>query len=138
MPTFFLTLHSYADWGVLLLRIILGAIFWVHGRSKINMWKMQPTPEMPASMISIMRLLSICEPLGAIAVVTGFLTQLAALGFCIIMCGAIYSKIVAWKMPFMAHDKTGWELDAIVFASSSLLFFVGAGSLGLDRLIFDI
>ncbi|MEO5927465.1 MAG: DoxX family protein [Patescibacteria group bacterium] len=137
MP-FLLALHSYADWGLLALRLALAAIFWVHGRSKAGMWKMQPSAQMPAKTISIMKLLSICEPLGALAMVVGFLTQPAALGFSLIMLGAIHSKKNVWKTPFKADDKTGWEFDLLILAASLFLLLAGAGAFSLDRLLFRL
>lgn len=134
MPTFFAPLNAYADVGLLVLRVALFVIFWVHGRSKAGMWKAQPSAQTPASMISIMKLLSVCEPLGALAMLGGFLTQLVALCFVIIMLGAVYFKIVAWKSPFMAHDKTGWEFDLLILAASLVLLLSGGGAYSLDRM----
>ncbi len=128
-------LHPYADWGLLALRIGVGAIFWVHGMQKMSMWKMQPSEQMPKQMLGIMKLLSICESLGAIALIFGFLTQWAALGLAVIMLGAMNLKITKWHTPFTARDKTGWELDLILLAANVSLLLVGAGSISLDRLI---
>ena len=86
----------------------------------------------------MMKLLSICEPLGAIAVLSGFLMQPATLGLGIIMIGAITLKIKSWKTPFTAQDKTGWEFDFIILAVCVALYFTGAGAFGLDRLIFGL
>lgn len=133
----FLSLHSYSDWGLLALRLTVAAIFWVHGRQKARMWKMQSSEQMPAQMLAIMKLLSICEPLGAIAIFSGFLTQLAALGLGIIMLGAAYLKINKWKTPFSSRETTGWELDLLLLASSILLLLSGAGAISLDRLLWN-
>jgi uncharacterized membrane protein YphA (DoxX/SURF4 family) len=136
MTAFFFSLHSYSDWALLFLRLVLAAIFFVHGRSKWAMWKPQPAGSPANPMAGVMKLLSICEPLGALAMVSGFLTQLAALGFCLIMLGATYLKITKWKTPFFAHDKTGWELDVLILASSFLLVIMGAGRFSLDSIWF--
>lgn len=133
-----LSLHTYSDWGLLALRLALAATFWVHGRSKMKMWKMQPSEQMPASMINQMKLLSICEPLGALAMVSGFLVQPAALGFAIIMVGAIYMKVAKWKIPFKVDNSNGWEFDLLILAASLLILFAGAGALSLDRVILGI
>ena len=39
----------------------------------------------------------------------------------------------AMKMPFMAQQGTGWELDFAVLAGALSLVFTGAGALALDR-----
>lgn len=98
---------------------------------------MQPSEQLPASMLQIGRILSITEPLGAIAMTFGFLTQIAAVGFSIIMVGAIASKRKT-KTPFWAQDKTGWELDFIILAANIALFFLGAGQISIDRAVFRI
>jgi uncharacterized membrane protein YphA (DoxX/SURF4 family) len=102
------------------------------------MWKAQPSAQTPAQMIRIMKLLSVCEPLGAIAMVGGFLVQPAALGFCIIMLGAINAKINTWKLPFKADNATGWEFDLLILAASVLILLAGAGAFSLDRLVLGI
>ena len=97
-----------------------------------------PSPQMPPKMLSLMKFLSVVEPLGAVAVLSGFLTQLAALGLGIIMIGAIVLKKKMMKVPFTAQDKTGWEFDLMNLAGCVALYFLGAGSLSLDRLFFGI
>jgi len=72
---FFADLHQLSDWGLLALRVGVGMSFWVHGTAKRAMWKMAPSPQMPAGLLSTLRLLSIVEPLGAVAAFAGFLMQ---------------------------------------------------------------
>jgi uncharacterized membrane protein YphA (DoxX/SURF4 family) len=135
MPFLFL-LQDYSDVGNLILRLGLAAIFWTHGRAKKGTWKMQPSEQMPAPMLKIMRLLSVCEPLGAIAMVLGFLTQPAALGFAVIMLGAINMKRKMMKVPFVFPDmKAGWEFDFINLAAALALIFLGPGAYSLDRIL---
>ena len=133
---FFANLHQFGDWGLLALRIAVGAIFLFHGTQKWAMWKMKPSEQMPAGMISLMKFLSIVEPLGALAVLGGFLTQLAAAGLGVIMIGAISLKMSMMKVPFTANDKTGWEFDFVILSACIALFVLGAGTIGLDKIIF--
>jgi len=105
---FFANLHQLSDWGLLALRVGVGMSFWVHGTAKRAMWKMAPSPQMPAGLLSTLRLLSIVEPLGAVAAFAGFLMQPAAAGFVIIMLGAIRLKAVQMHRGFSADG--GWEL----------------------------
>lgn len=118
--------------GLLTLRLAIGAIFWVHGTQKKAMWKMQPSEQMPAKMISTMKILSIVEPLGALALFFGFLTQFAAAGLGIIMLGAIHLKKNKWKVPFTAMEKNGWEFDLIILAGCIALLSMGGGSWSVD------
>src|SRR3989338_5166703 len=94
------SLHAYDDWALLVLRLVIGGIFLYHGTRKLN-----------GAMGGFMQFIGTCETLGALSCISGFLTQLAALGLGIIMCGAIYKKKMEWHIPFSAHDKTGWEFD---------------------------
>ena len=135
---FFANLYQFGDWGLLALRVAVGAIFLVHGSQKWAMWKMQPSEQMPTGMISLMKFLSIVEPLGGLAVLAGFLTQLAAAGLGIIMVGAILLKMSMMKVPFTANDKTGWEFDFVILAACIALFIFGAGTIGFDKAIFGL
>lgn len=130
-----LDLHRWSDLALLVLRLTVAAIFWVHGRSKAGMWKKQAGPDMPAPMLNLMRTLSVCEPLGALAMLAGLGSQLAAVGFILVMAGAINMKIRVWKVPFFAHDKSGWELDLIVLAASFALLILGPGAYSLQALL---
>lgn len=128
-------LSRWSDLALLVLRLAVASIFWVHGRSKAGMWKMQPGPQMPSGMLNLMRTLSIAEPLGALSMLAGLGSQLAAVGFMLVMGGAIFMKIRAWKTPFFAHDKTGWELDLLVLAASFALLILGPGAYSLQAMV---
>ena len=129
------SLHSLSDIGLVVLRFVLAAIFWVHGRQKSAMWHMQPSDKMPKGMLGILRFLSVAEPLGAVALVVGFATPLAALCYSVIMVGAIKMKVMRWKIPFMAQNATGWEFDLLILVAMIALIFVGAGAYSVDHLV---
>ena len=124
------------DWALFALRIGIATSFIIHGSQKWPMWKMEPSAQMPASMLSLLRFLSIVEPLGGVAVLLGFLTQVAAAGFGIIMIGAIRLKAIQMHKKF--GEAGGWELDFILLAGAIGLFFLGGGQFSLDRLLFRI
>jgi len=117
-------------WAMLFVRVVLGAIFIVHGVSKLPLW--QSVPEnMPNGMLVIMKILSIVEPLGGAAMILGLGAQFVALIFVVIMVGAINVKINTWGLGFM----NGWEFELLILATSLYVFFRGPGKLSLDRLI---
>lgn len=128
-------LLMYSGWGLLAVRVVMGIIFFVHGRNKIAMWKMKPSAQMPSGMLNIMKFLSITETLGGIALFFGFLTQWAALGVGIIMVGAIYFKIFKWGLPFASTEKNGWEFDLILLVCALMLMVSGAGMLSFDAMM---
>jgi putative oxidoreductase len=91
---------------------------------------------MPASFLAQLKVLSIAEPLGALALFVGFLTQPAAAGMVIIMLGAI--RLKAGKMQRKFSIDGGWELDFVLLAAALALIFLGAGAVSLDRLLFGL
>jgi uncharacterized membrane protein YphA (DoxX/SURF4 family) len=133
---FLAQLHQFSDWALVALRFGVGTSFWVHGTSKRAMWKMAPSPQMPASLLSTLKLLSIVEPLGALALFAGFLTQPAAAGCVVIMLGAIRLKAVSMKRGFSVDG--GWELDWVLLTAALALVFLGGGAVSLDRLLFGL
>ncbi len=135
---FFTFLHQFNDAGLLTLRLATGVIFLAHGMAKMSMWKMSPSEQMPKGTLNLMRFLSIVEPLGAIALIFGFLTQPATLGLGIIMLGAIYKKVREWHAPFLGMKALGWEFDLILLAVNFALYFSGAGAFALDRIFFGL
>jgi putative oxidoreductase len=133
---FFAQLHTLTDWGLLVLRVGVGVTFLVHGIQKRAMWKMQPSAQMPAGLLSILRLLSIAEPLGGVAAITGLLTQLAAAGFVIVMVGAINLKARQLHKGFTGDG--GWELDYALLSAAVALLILGAGRISLDRVLLGL
>ena len=121
------------NWSLLLLRIAVGAIFIVHGIQKQAMWKLQPSAQMPSALLRILRLLSIVEPLGGVAMIAGFLTRPAAIGFTIIMLGAINLKARQLHKGFTGDG--GWELDFSVLAATVALLVTGGGAISVDHVL---
>lgn len=127
MESFSLFFGGYGDVGLFILRLALGIIFLYHGFGKWPMWK--KGAQMP--MLGMMRLLAIVEPLAGLALIFGIFTQLSALVIGIIMLGALWFKISAWKTPFSAMDKMGWEFDLINLAGALAILALGAGNIAL-------
>lgn len=135
MQYYFTSLLQFGDWGFLVLRLAVGVIFIYHGVKKIGMWRAAPSPQMPASMLWIMRALSVVEPLGGAALIVGFMSQASAAALGVIMIGATWFKIAKWKTPFFAQDKTGWEFDFVLFAACVAILLLGSGGISIDYLI---
>ena len=97
-----LILNSLSDIGLLILRVVIGIIFIYHGFPKLlNSSKMSAGMRMSATAIFI---LGLAEVIGGVGSILGLYTQIAAIVLSIVMAGAIYMKIVKWKVPF---SKTG-------------------------------
>jgi len=129
----FQQLNKYSDFGLLFLRLAVGAIFIVHGLQKLAMWNMAPNAQMGAGALLLMKLLSIIEPLAGLALVLGIGLNLAALVLAFIMLGAILMKIFVFKVGFIALQATGWELDLALLAANLVLLLGGGGKLALGK-----
>src|SRR5215203_26198 len=95
--------------ALLILRIILASIFFVAAYFKLPFWK-GAHEEVSAGMLLITKILSIAEPLGAIAVLIGFLTRLAATGLTIILIGAILVSQFQFHIGFVTPTSAGWNM----------------------------
>ena len=135
---FFFSLHQFADLALLALRIALGAVFLTHGLGKRGLWRMQPSAQMPAGMLTKLRILSIAEPAGGLGVLVGFLTQLAALGLVIVMLGAIQFLITKVHRKFTGDNAAGWEFEFMLLIVALAIAILGGGKYALDRLVFGI
>jgi len=136
--TFFASLHQFSDVALLLLRLALGSVFLVHGLPKRHLWKAQPSPQMPAGMLRNLRILSIAEPAGALGLIFGFLTQLAALGLCVSMLGALQFLISKLHRKFKEAQAPGWEFEFLLLVIAVSLAILGGGKYALDRVVFGI
>lgn len=121
--------------GLLALRIALGAVFIYHGFPKLKNPRAMATAFGNPNAVWFPAVLGFFETLSGVAVLLGLFTQLAAAVLALVMLGALYHKIVKWNIPFMAHDKTGWEFDLALLAIALALFFLGAGQISLDALL---
>src|SRR6185369_1903761 len=116
---FLSNLTQYSHTGFIIFRLVLGIIFVYHGAPKMAKSKMlSQGMGFPAPSIFI---LGLAEALAGLSVIFNFYIQIGALIIAIVMLGALYMKILKWKVPFFAQDKTGWEFDLILFASAIAL-----------------
>ena len=136
--SFFAQLHHFSDFALLILRLALGTVFIVHGTHKRGLWKMQPSAQMPAGLLTKLRILSIVEPAGGLGVLFGFLTQLAALGLVIVMLGAIQFLITKVHRKFTGDNSAGWEFEFMLLIVALALAILGGGKYALDRAVFGL
>ena len=128
-----LFLNGLENVGLLVLRVVLGAIFIYHSIPKLK------APSLMAKGIgkskSFVSLLGITEFVAGLFLILGFLTRVGALLIVIVMLGALYYKLVKWKVPFSSMDKLGWEFDIILLAAAVALIFLGDGAISIDAFI---
>src|SRR3990172_6032337 len=83
-------------WGIAIVRVVLGVIFFAHGAQKVLGWYggrgLKATTGYFTSLgmpLPIAYLVCFFEFLGGIGLILGLLTRLSALGIIIVMIGAI-------------------------------------------------
>jgi putative oxidoreductase len=129
-----------------ILRVALGAVIFPHGAQKLlglfggagfsaSLKWFESTLNIPF----IFALLAIlAESLGAVALITGFLTRVAALGIAVDMIVAVY--LVHWKVGFfmnwMGNQKgEGFEYHILAVGIALALLVKGGGLWSIDRAI---
>jgi putative oxidoreductase len=124
------------DLALLLVRVVVGLAFTIHGASKIQNpfgW-MGPDAFAPGI---FQALAALSEFGGGLAWIFGLATPLASLGIASTMTVAFSMHAIMRGDPFVS--KTGgpaYELAAVYFCVAILLIAMGPGRFSLDRLIF--
>lgn len=125
------------NFALLLLRMITASIFFVAGYLKFPFWKaVPPGMQMSSFLLFTTKLLAVVEPLGAIAILFGFLTRIAAWGLIIIMLGAIYVAQIVYGIGFVTPTSPGWNMPLAVLGGCIILAAFGAGQWSIDNRLF--
>ena len=125
-------LGKWNNAGLLVLRLAIAVMFIVHGLNKWSMWGMEPSEQLQASMLTIMKILSIAEPLAGLAMIIGYLTPVAAIGLIAEMLGAVNLKVNVLHLRFTEAQSTGWELEFMIIAALVCLLFTGPGRFSIE------
>ncbi len=137
---FLAKLDKYRDWGILILRVIIGVIFTYHGLTKIFGLFAGPGINGFSSMLEglgfpipliLSVIVGVVELAGGIALIIGFLTRYAAILLAIVMIVAIISVHIG-------DGLKGMEFPLSLLAATIALLFNGCGSLGIDRKLFGL
>jgi putative oxidoreductase len=124
-------LEQCTDYGLLLLRIMAGAIF---AGSGYNDLKDSDARSRSIGMSKSFTLfLALAEVAGGVGLVLGVLQQLAAIGSILIMLGAIQKKAFVWKTGFWGGDKPGWSYELTLVSMLLVILFTNGGSFVLVR-----
>ncbi len=120
------------DASLLLLRLSVAAVFLYASYAK---WQFLSSGAegLSAGMVYLTRFLMVVEPLGAIALIAGFLTRWAAAGLGIIMVGAII--ILSFTMQasfFTAPQAPGLDYNLLILSGCIVLIAFGAGRCSVD------
>ncbi|MCP9487937.1 MAG: DoxX family protein [Gaiellaceae bacterium MAG52_C11] len=124
------------EYGLLLLRLLVGLAFAAHGTQKLFGWfgggRLEGTAGFFASLgyraPALMALLAgVAEVGGGLLLASGLGTPLAALALATVMLNAIVT--VKWREGFLS----GYELEVVYLAIVVALAATGPGRLSLDR-----
>jgi len=122
------------NFGLLLVRLVMGSAFVLHGMMKIPhaMSWMGPQSNVPGA---LQALAALSECGGGMALIVGLLTPLAALGIVCTMIGALVLVHFPNGDPFVGKNRS-FELPLMYLVSALALASVGPGKFSLDALFF--
>jgi putative oxidoreductase len=126
-----------APYGLLILRVVLGIAFAVHGWSKLsggpaNMIGFFGSAGIPAPALLVW-IVTMVELVGGIFLIVGFLTQIVGVLLAIDMLGAIV--FVRMSSPFIEQGAISWEREAVFGAAALCLALAGAGAFSVDETV---
>lgn len=125
---------KWQNTALLILRLIVAVIFLYAAYAKLGFWSGAPEG-MSAGMVNLITFLSIVEPLGAVALIMGFLTRLAASGLAVIMVGAIYVLRFTMNVGFPTTPQgVGWDYNLLILGGCIALAAFGAGKWSVDAI----
>lgn len=118
-------LEFLTDYGLLFMRIMVGAIFIDSGYLDIK------DPDKRGKSIGMSRgftiFLALAELAGGAAIVLGILQQLAAIGCMLIMLGAIQKKLFVWKTGFWGQGNPGYYYELTIVSMLCVTLFTNGG-----------
>lgn len=126
---------NLTDFTLLLVRVITGYAFILHGWDKI----LNPFGWMPGGAVPgiFQGLAAFAEFGGGVALIIGILTRLASFGLVITMAVAALMHAVAFGHPFVSKGGPSFEPAVSYFMISFMLLIFGPGRFSLDAKIFD-
>jgi putative oxidoreductase len=117
--------EPFADYALVLLRLMVGLVFIDSGYNDLkNLDARSKGLGLPRNLTLF---LAAAELLGGIAVIIGFLPQLAAIGLIVIMLGAIQKKIFVWKTGFWGKIGLGWNYECILISMLLVILCTNGG-----------
>jgi len=139
-------LKTDRDYGMLILRLALGIVFFPHGAQKVLGWfgghglsgTINYFTQQMGLPLAVAALVIAAEFLGSLGLIVGLLTRVAALGISGVMLGAIFTVHHQYGF-FMNWSGTqpgeGFEYHLLVLGMTLALMIRGGGALSIDRML---
>jgi putative oxidoreductase len=124
-------LAQLTDWGILFLRIMVGATFVDSGFNDVK--DLDARSRSIGMSRTFTTFLAVAEIAGGAGLILGVLQQLAAIGLILIMLGAIQRKIFVWKVSFWGNGGLGWSYDLTLISVLLVILFTDGGRFVLVR-----
>jgi len=131
--------RTAVDVSLLILRVIVGVIFTVHGAQKVfGAFDGPGLAEMGKMMGVLGYLVSIGEFFGGIGIIFGFLSRFSAAANIVIMLGAIFmvhgqNGFFLGKGPESTLAEAGFEYNLALIGLLAPIFLAGPGRITLGR-----
>jgi putative oxidoreductase len=118
-------LFRFTDLGLLLLRLMAGAVFLSSGWSHVR--KSDERSKSIGMSKGFTLFLGVAEIAGSLGIIFGLFQQLAAIGLILIMLGAIQKKIFVWHTGFWGEKSSGWHYDLTFLIMCLVVLFTNGG-----------
>ena len=116
---------QFADLSLFLLRLMVAAVFGASGVGHLR--APRERAESIGMSVQFTVFLGFAEVAAALGLIAGVLTQWAAIGLILVMCGSIWKKIVEWKTGFWGEKASGWHYDLLFVVMNLVILFTGGG-----------
>ncbi|HTE17141.1 MAG TPA: DoxX family protein [Armatimonadota bacterium] len=128
--------NRYGDWGLTVLRVVTGIVFFMHGWTKVFVWGFEGTAagfaQMGIPLAGIAGpMVGLLELLGGLALVIGLGTRWISIPLAITMLVAILK--VHLGAGFFAPN--GYEFPLMLLAGTIGLTLSGGGALAVDNVL---
>jgi putative oxidoreductase len=128
--------NRFGDWGLTVLRVVTGLVFFMHGYTKVFVWGFEGTAagfgQMGIPLANIAGpFVGLLELLGGLALVAGLATRWISIPLAVTMLVAIVQVHLA--KGFFAPE--GYEFPLTLLAATVGLTLTGGGALAVDNLI---
>lgn len=118
-------LLRFTDLGLLLLRLMIGIVFFTSGWSHVT--KAEERSKSIGMSKGFTVFLGLAELAGSLGILIGVFQQFAAIGLILIMFGAIYKKIFVWHTGFWGEKASGWHYDLMFVIMCLVALFTDGG-----------